>query len=54
MASVCHEEGWTERVLSPETIRQVPLRLEVGWKRAKPWITSPDPDHAEKKKRGTG
>ena len=54
LASVCHEKGWTERVLSPETIRQVLVRLEVGWKRAKHWITSPDPDYAEKKKRGTG
>ena len=54
VATVCHEKGWTERVLSPETIRQVLLRLKVGWKRAKHWITSPDPDYAKKKKRGTG
>jgi hypothetical protein len=36
-------------VLSPETIRQALLRLEVGWKRAKRWLTSPDPEHARKK-----
>ena len=48
-AAVCHEKGWTERVLSPETIRQVLRRLKVGWKRAKHWITSPDPDYAKKK-----
>lgn len=54
VAAVCHEKGWTARVLSPETIRQVLLRLKVGWKRAKHWITSPDPDYAKKKKRGTG
>ena len=53
-ATVCHEKGWTARVLSPETIRQVLRRLEVGWKRAKHWITSPDPDYAKKKRRGTG
>ena len=54
VASVCHEKGWTARVLSPETIRQVLLRLKVGWKRAKHWTTSPDPEYAKKKRRGTG
>ena len=53
-AQVCHEKGWTERVLSGEAIRLVLKRLGVGWKRAKHWITSPDPDYARKKKRVTG
>ena len=30
------------------------LRLKVAWKRAKRWITSPDPDYARKKSCGTG
>ena len=54
VASVCHEKGWTARVLSPETIRQVLRRLKVAWKRAKHWITSPDPEYAAKKSCGTG
>jgi Winged helix-turn helix len=54
VASVCHEKGWTARVLSPETIRQVLRRLNVAWKRAKHWITSPDPEYAKKKSCGTG
>ena len=54
VATVCHEKGWTARVLSPETIRQVLRRLNVGWKRAKHGITSPDPDDAKKKSYGTG
>lgn len=54
VAVVCHEKGWTARVLSAETIRQVLLRLNVGWKRAKHWITSPDPEYAKKKSNGTG
>lgn len=54
VAEVCGEKGWTERVLSPEAIRKVLLRLGVGWKRAKHWLTSPDPDYAKKKRRGTG
>jgi hypothetical protein len=54
VADVCHERGWTARVLSPEAIRLTLQRLGVGWKRAKHWITSPDPEYAKKKKPGTG
>jgi transposase len=54
VAAVCHERGWTPRVLSIEAIRQALQRLGVGWQRAKHWITSPDPDYAKKKRRGTG
>ena len=54
VAEVCKEKGWTERVLSPEAIREVLLRLGVGWKRAKHWLTSPDPEYAKKKRSGTG
>lgn len=53
-AEVCHQKGWTPRVLSGEAIRQTLKRLGVGWKRAKHWITSPDPDYAKKKRSGTG
>ena len=53
-AQVCHEKGWTERALSAEAIRLILKRLGVGWKRAKHWITSPDPAYARKKKRATG
>ena len=34
--------------------RQAVQRLGSGWKRAKRWITSPDPAYARKKKVGTG
>jgi hypothetical protein len=54
VAEVCHEKGWTPRVLSVEAIRQALKRLGVGWTRAKHWITSPDPEYAQKKRRGTG
>jgi transposase len=53
-AEVCHEQGLTDRLVSIETIRQALVRLKVGWKRAKDWITSPDPAYARKKKRATG
>jgi hypothetical protein len=54
VAEVCHQKGWTPRVLSVEPIRQALKRLGVGWNRAKHWITSPDPEYAEKKGGGTG
>jgi transposase len=49
VAEVCHAKGWTPRVVSGETIRQALKRLDVGWRRAKRWITSPDPAYARKK-----
>jgi transposase len=53
-AEVAFAEGITERLVSDETIRQALLRLGVGWKRAKAWITSPDPAYLRKKRRATG
>lgn len=53
-AEVAHAEGITARPVSDETIRQALLRLGVGWKRAKTWITSPDPAYLRKKGRATG
>jgi transposase len=48
-AEVCHEQGLTGRPLSDETIRRAIKRLGANWKRAKHWITSPDPQYARKK-----
>lgn len=52
-AEVAHAEGLTDRPVSGETVRQALKRLGVGWKRAKTWITSPDPAYARKKGRAT-
>jgi len=54
LADVAFEQGLTARRLSHEAVRQAVKRLGHGWKRAKTWITSPDPAYARKKKRGTG
>jgi transposase len=54
LADVTFEQGLTPRRLSHEAVRQAVKRLGHGWKRAKTWITSPDPAYARKKKRGTG
>jgi hypothetical protein len=42
-AAVCDEQSVTERLLSDETIRRTLQSLQANWKRAKHWITSPDP-----------
>jgi transposase len=52
-AEVAHAEGITARSVSDETIRQALKRMGVGWKRAKTWITSPDPAYLRKKGRAT-
>jgi transposase len=48
-AEVSFEQGLTPERVSDETIRVTLKRLGVGWKRAKRWITSPDPAYARKK-----
>ena len=48
-ADVCYEQGVTERLMRDETIRRALKRLKTNWKRAKHWITSPDPHYARKK-----
>ena len=53
-AGVARAEGITPRQMSRESIRRALKRLGVGWKRAKTWITSPDPAYARKKKPVTG
>jgi transposase len=52
-AEVSFAEGITAERVSDETIRQAMRRLGVRWKRAKLWITSPDPAYARKKLRAT-
>jgi transposase len=53
-AEVAFAEGITARLMSDEAIRQAMKRLGCGWKRAKTWITSPDPAYLRKKGRATG
>ncbi len=52
-AEVSVAEGITREQVSDETIRRAIRRLGVSWKRAKHWITSPDPQYARKKDDGT-
>lgn len=48
-AEVSFAQGLTCRQVSGETIRQALKQLGVRWKRAKHWITSPDPAYVRKK-----
>lgn len=50
-AEVAYEQGLTAARVSDETIRNTLARMGVRWRRAKEWITSPDPEYARKKAR---
>jgi len=52
-AEVSFAQGLTPRLVSDETIRLALRRLRVSWKRAKHWITSPDPAYLRKKNGAT-
>lgn len=49
VAQVSFEQGLTSALVSDESIRRVLKRLGINWKRAKHWITSPDPQYQLKK-----
>ena len=53
-AEVSFAQGLTSAQVSGETIRATLKRLGVSWKRAKQWITSPDPAYVRKKTPETG
>jgi transposase len=49
LAAESLRQGLTPHRVSRETIRCAIRRLDVSWKRAKHWITSPDPEYVRKK-----
>lgn len=52
-AEVSFTEGITPRLVSSDCVRNALKRLKVSWKRAKRWITSPDPAYERKKSLAT-
>jgi transposase len=52
-ADVAYAEGITPRRVSGEAIRHALAALKTRWRRAKHWITSPDPTYARKKNSAT-
>jgi transposase len=51
LAEVAHQVGITPTLMSIETIRQALKANGLNWRRAKAWISSPDPDYEQKKRR---
>src|SRR5205814_4328008 len=51
-AQVSFEQGITSHEVSDESVRRALKRLKTNWKRAKHWITSPDPHYLLKKPSG--
>jgi transposase len=51
-AQVSFAQGLTTERVSDETVRATLERLGVRWKRAKQWISSPDPGYERKKSSG--
>lgn len=54
VAEVCAERGLTPQRVSDETVRTALRRLGINWKRAKHWLTSPDPAYVRKKRPAIG
>jgi len=48
-AQVSFEQGILSVPVSDESVRRALKRLKTNWKRAKHWITSPDPQYLLKK-----
>jgi transposase len=49
-AQVSFEQGIISEPVSDESVRRALKRLKTNWKRAKHWITSPDPQYLLKKR----
>lgn len=54
VAEVSLAEGLIQARVSDETMRATLERLGIRWKRAKQWITSPDPENQREKSSVTG
>lgn len=53
LAEVSFSEKVAERLVSGEAIRMTLKRFDITWKRAKHWISSPDPAYLLKKSNAT-
>jgi transposase len=53
LAEVSFSEKVAERLVSGEAIRMTLKRFDITWKRAKHWISSPDPTYQLKKSSAT-
>jgi transposase len=53
VAETAFAAGITARRVSGETVRATLVRVGIRWRRAKTWITSPDPAYAQKNSAAT-
>ena len=53
LADLAAREGYTAKVVYPETIGRALSRLGIGWRRAKHWVNSPDLQYSRKKSGAT-
>ncbi len=53
VAQVSFQQGLSSQEVSDESVRRMLTRLKTNWKRAKQWITSPDPQYLQKKTHAT-
>jgi len=53
-AQISFQQGLTPHLVSGESVRRALKRLRKSWKRAKHWITSPDPQYLLKKTHAIG
>lgn len=53
-AETAYAAGITATRVTGETVRATLVRLGLRWRRAKTWITSPDPAYTQKKPAATG
>jgi hypothetical protein len=51
LADACAEIGIAQGTVCCETVRKTLIEMGVTWRRAQLWMTSPDPQYAEKKAR---
>ena len=54
LAQCARREGWSKRVVRPETVGRALQEAGINWRRAKHHITSPDEDYAVKKNDAIG
>ena len=52
LAELAHRKGYSERLVSAETVRRALAREKIGWQRAKHRINSPDEQYGRKKATG--
>lgn len=54
LAELAYCNGYSERLVNPETVSRALAREKINWKRAKKRINSPDEHYASKKNAATG